>query len=946
MESNNPYLLTNCITLNLLNLISCMKPFYLLLPLCLLLACESAQENQRWIAQAPADSAYCQVNIAGQTITPNGRILTPYGKTVRTAPHPYGLTLSPDGQVAVTANSGTGPFSISVIRNLAGESPTIQQIPEGPKNDEGILESVFMGLAITPDNQFVYVAGGQANQIFKIDLTTGQKVDAIDCNQGNGGRDYSHGYIGDLVLSKDGQYLYAVDQIGFRIMVIETATKRIIQNVPTGRYPFGVCLSPDEQQVFVANVGVFEYKAILGTTPDNMQEQALDYPAFGYNTPEMKEGVEIDGKVVPGLGDPNVPESFSVWAFDREGDSLQVRAKVKTGFLVGEMVEGIPAVGGASPNSVVATDRYVFVSNGNNDCVSVIDLEKDTVIKNIPLVLDARMSRFRGGIPFGVALSPDQERLYVAASGFNAVAVIDVPKLEVMGYIPVGWFPSKVAVTPDGKQLIVANAKGYGSGPNGGSTFTMGPEGSNIGKLMKGSVSIIDIPDDASLKRLTQQVVANNYTFNKPDASQFAWRANNPIPLYPQAKESPIKYIVFISKENRTYDEVFGQLEKGKGEAALARYGRNASFSNDAETARVENCDIMVNHLALAKRFAISDNFYVDSDHSADGHRWLVNTYPNEWCETGVSASYGGKRSMRMDSKAPGNFAFVGASGAYYPEDYNEHGSIWDHFERNNISFFNFGFGTEMAGTLADSTMKYTGVKYMVNFPMPGPLYDRSSRQYPTYNMAIPDQFRVDQFLTEWEEKGWDDGKSLPQVLTILLPNDHGAGDRPWAGYPFRESYMMDNDLALGRLVEFFSQTPYWPEMAIFVTEDDSQNGVDHVDAHRSLLMLISPWAKRDHVSHQHLSFGSIFKTFWNILGIPYLNQYDAGATDMADLFADTPDLSPYKAMPLDERAFDPQKVLDPFDEQFDWKAVIESPDLDDPAYLLKESEKADLARK
>jgi hypothetical protein len=287
----------------------------------------------------------------------------------------------------------------------------------------------------------------------------------------------------------------------------------------------------------------------------------------------------------------------------------------------------------------------------------------------------------------------------------------------------------------------------------------------------------------------------------------------------------------------------------------------------------------------------------------------------------------------------------VGSTGAIYPEDYNEHGSIWDHFDRNGIDFFNFGFGTELAGSLSDSSMKYTGVKYLVNFPLPGPLYDRSSRQYATYNMAIPDQFRADQFMREYEEK-WGEGKdSLPQVLTLLLPNDHGAGDRPQAGYPFRESYMMDNDLALGRIVEFLSQTPYWKEMVIVVTEDDSQNGVDHIDAHRSLLMVISPWAKKDYVGHQHYSFGSIFKTFWHILDLPYLNQYDAGATDLGDLFTDKPDFTPYQAYAVDPRAFDPQKVLDPFDEAFDWEAVVKSPDLDDPALLLKEAQEADQAR-
>ena len=912
-----------------------------LLYLCLLVLVACGQPAAGpWVITAPADTAYCRLDPAGTSIIPNGRRIRPWGRTLPLAPHPYGLTLSPDGQVAITANSGTRPFSISLIRDVLGPQPQVQQIPEGPLNDEDLLSAVFMGLAVSPDQQTVYAAGGEANVIYRFALADGAPLAPIPCGSGP----EAHGYIGDMVLSGDGRTLYAVDQIGFSLLIIDTEAGAVRQRVPVGRYPFGVCLSPDETRVYVANVGVFAYTPIPGLTPENAREKGLRYPAFGYNSPEMREGVVRDSLAVPGLGDPNAPESFSVWAVDLRADSARVVKKIKTGILVGEMVEGIPAVGGASPNSLVATATHVYVSNGNNDCISVIDLAQDTVVENIALQPDPRLGHWRGVIPFGLALDPAGERLFVAEAGLNAVGVIDLQTRQVLGHIPVGWFPAKVAVSPDGRQLVVANAKGYGSGPNGGAAFDGGPGGSSyIGHLMRGSLTVLDIPEGTQLTQATAEVLANNFTFTP--ARQVKQPAGHPLPRYSGERPSPIEYIVFISKENRTYDEVFGQLEKGRGDPSLARYGWGATFTNAAGQDTVVACDVMANHLALAQRFAIADNFYVDSDHSADGHRWLVNTYPNEWVETHVSAAYGGRRGMRSDSEAPGNWALVGASGAIYPEDYNEHGAIWDHLDRHQVSFFNFGFGTEMAGSLADSTMKYTGIRYLVNFPLPGPLYDRSSRQYPTYNMAIPDQFRVDQFLREWKEKGWDDGQSLPQVLTILLPNDHGAGDRPHAGYPYRESYMIDNDLALGRLVEFLSHSPYWDRMAIFVTEDDSQNGVDHVDAHRSLLMVISPWARRGHISHVHYSFGSIFKTFWDILGLPYLNHYDATATHLADLFGPTPDLEPFNALPPDLRAFDPQAVLDPFDEAFDWEAVVASPGLDDPAVLEREAAAADSAR-
>ncbi len=918
--------------------------FLLFLVVLFTISCGS-QNNKKWTVSAPAGKEITQINKQGETIIPNGRIVTPLGKTYTVAPHPYGLTLSPDGSVAVTANSGTRPFSITLLRNVTSDEPDIQQVPPGVENDNGTLAAVFMGLAITPDNKTVYVAGGQENRIFMFDVATGESKGQIECSYKDKAVDFTHGYIGDMVLSHDGSTLYAVDQINFRLLVIDTQTQKIKYNVPTGRYPFGITLSPDGKHAWVANVGMFEYKYISSVDPKNMQGTALHYPPFAYNTKEARDGIDTDSVKVPGLGDPNVPESFSVWKVDLEQTPPKVTAKVKTGILVGEMVEDFPAVGGASPNSVVATERYIFVSNGNNDCISVIDTQQDTVVQNISLSVDKRLGQLRGVIPFGLALSPDNKRLYVAESGINAVGVLDIEKMKVLGHIPAGWFPSKIRVSKDGKKLIVANAKGFGSGPNGGPAFDPGPEGSNIGRLMKGTVTIMDIPADGELKSLTQKVVENNFNFEQVTEKAVQNRGDNPIPLFPGQKESPIKHIVFVSKENRTYDEVFGQVENGNGEPSLARYGAGVNFKSDDKKRSVENATVMRNHLELAKRFAISDNFYCDSDHSADGHRWLVNTYPNEWVETSVSASYGGGRRMRQGSAAPGNLAFVGATGAIYPEDYNEAGSIWDHLERNKIDFFNFGFGLELAPSYGENVFKYTGVRYVVNYPVPAPIYDKSSKIYATYNTGIPDQFRIDMFLKEFNDRWMGEGKTMPSVITIMVPNDHGSGERPKDGYPFRESYMVDNDLAVGRMIEFLSHTPYWKNMAIVITEDDSQGGVDHIDAHRSLLMVISPWVKKNYVSHVHYSFGSIFKTFWHILGLPYLNQYDAGASDMSDFFTNEPDFNPYNALAPDMRIFDPQKALDPFDENFNWKAVADSPILDHPADMLENSIKEDKIR-
>jgi YVTN family beta-propeller protein len=909
---------------------------FFILFLFLLPQCRNEQKNDLVILSAPAGSLYTSINKDGTTVLPNGRLLTPSGKNYVIAPHPFGLALSGNGEIAVTANSGISPLSISIIRNLTS-APEIQQIPPGFASDAGVLESVFMGLAISPDNKKVYVAGGQENRIFVFDLISGNKIDSIDCDIEAAGVKTPDGYIGDMTLTADGYYLFAVDQTNFRLVIVDTRKGQVIKSVPVGRYPFGVALSRDEKKVYVANVGMFEYRKIGKIEETSDYKNALAFPAFAYNTKEMRNGIITDSIVIPGLGDPNSDKAFSVWAVSIENiEDPKVVAKIKTGNLVGQMVEGIPAVGGSSPNSLVASSDWLFASNGNNDNITVIDIKTDSIVNEIYLKPDAALKHFRGIIPFGLALSPDEKHLFVAESGINAIGVIDLPSFKVAGHIPVGWFPSKLKITPDGINIVVTNAKGYGSGPNGGKNFKEGGEGSYIGNLMKGSVSIIEIPSEKDLKKMTAIVLKNNFLKQKA-SDLLKSRIDNPVPLYGGQKESAIKHIVFISKENRTYDEIFGQIKNSEGDASIARYGHNVSFSNRAKTIRVDNATIMANHLKLAGQFAMADNFYVDSDVSADGHRWLVNTYPNEWVETCTPASYGGNREYNPASKAPGSLAMNGSAGAIYPEDYNESGSMWDHLERNKTDFFNFGFSVMFEPAFYDDSYKYTGIKQFANYPVPTPIFTRTSRQYATYNMAIPDQYRVSQFIKEFGDKWMGKDTPMPQMLTVIIPNDHGANERPEAGYPFRESYMVDNDLAVGRLVEYLSHTTYWKNMAIVITEDDAQNGIDHIDAHRSILMVISPYAKKNYVGKVHYSFGSIFKTFWNILGLPYLNQYDAGATDLSDMFTGVPDFTPFTALPPDLRIFDPQKALTPLDEKFDWNSLEKSPALDDPKEMVKD---------
>jgi len=226
---------------------------------------------------------------------------------------------------------------------------------------------------------------------------------------------------------------------------------------------------------------------------------------------------------------------------------------------------------------------------------------------------------------------------------------------------------------------------------------------------------------------------------------------------------------------------------------------------------------------------------------------------------------------------------------------------------------------------------KETGIRMSVSFPLPQALFARTSRVYPTFNMAIPDQYRVDMFEQELRDR-WESGKEpFPRVLTMVLPQDHLTEEHPEQGYPFRESYMGDNDLALGRVMQRLSHSRWWPEMLVVVTEDDPQGGRDHVDAHRSILMLAGPHVRRGYVSKTLSSFGSVMRVIFTVLGIPPLNQFDAAASLPDDMFAAVPDLSPYTALPPDPRLFDPDTALKPFQRAFDWKALAASPTMDDP---------------
>ncbi len=855
---------------------------------------------------APAGDRPAEINPNGATVLPSGRLITPAGVQVTVEPHPFGQALSPDGKTLVTANIGSWPFSLSVIRNLDSKHPTVDRIPRvAPLKDSGIESStVNLGLAIANDNRTAYVSEGDSGRIDAYDLKLGQKSMVMAMDGEFNGKLYRASFSGALALSPDGTFLDALDTAHNELVVFDTRTGGLRRRVAVGRMPFEIAVSAKGDRIYVSNIGTYRYSIIPGFSAERAADTGLEFPPFAAGSLESEVGGTSKGKMIPGLGDPNALESNSVFVFETMKGAPTVTARVRTGAAF-----SAHSVGGGSGIAVGKT--RVYVGNAAEDRVTVLNSANAGILSTIQLH-PAPVAGLRGVLPLGLALSPDESRLYVACAGINAVAVVDTRRNAALGYIPTGWFPARVVVGNHGHTLYVANTKGFGAGPNGGARYLPSLSGHFIGDITPGTVSIIRVPTAAELAKMTAQVLRNNgFESAGPPAKR---SPRFPIPTN-GAPSQLIHHVVLIVKEGRSYDEVFGDLRtmqglEVNGDPTLARWGVNADVRGEGQP-DLYHVQVTPNHHALAERFGLSDNYYVDSDVALDGHRWIVDSYPTEWVETMWPQVYGAHPKQIYDNDAPGRLMLAGGP-ALLPEDYLEAGSLWDLLARHKQSFRNYGEG--LSGE-DDAGYKPTGLRLGVNFPLPAALLANTCRTYPKSNTFIPDQYRFEQFKKDFDDRYVRGLQPLPQFMVIALPNDRTAVPRPGDGYAYRASYVADNDLALGKIIELLSHTKSWPDMAVFVTEASDEDGRDHVDAHRSVLLVVSPYSRRG-VSHVHTDTMSIFKTAERILGLPPLNQYDAAATDLSDSFTDIPDVTPYVAQPSDTSVFDPDKARDPLDAQ------------------------------
>jgi len=862
------------------------------------------------ILQVPGSDQYCAIEVNGVSVLPSGRYVTPVGEFLRITHDPYGMAISPNGEKAITLHNG-----VFTIINLHTLSAT--RVPSYDKKLASPLSNgSFLGVAFSEDSRKAYLSGGDTGAVIIYDTDNLVKLDSISLNGIIGGIDYQDSFTSDLQISDD--ELLVLDRGNFRLVRIDLNTMKLKACTVVGRQPFGLALSPDKKQAFVANVGVYVYPLIDGATPENYDSLMISRHPYGDNTKESIEGTTVEGRSIPGLGSPLHPDAMSVFTVDLSTN--KVVSKFKTGHQIGQTVDDAEVVGGASPNSIAVGKQYAYVTNATNDNISIIDHQSQRIVGHIPILVDERIDKYRGLLPFGITMSKDEQTLYVALLGFNAVAVVDVPSRKTVGLIPSGWGPTRVELSADEQEIYIISCRGLGAGPNGGRDFVEPPQGDYIGDIQLGSFQKVKMPTKQELAELTKKCIDNTFV-----ESVITDDTSNPLPPLPGLRESPIKYVVYITKENRTYDEVFGQLEGGRGDSTLARYGVNVEYTLPEEIrGDFENLRISPNHHKAAKQFAYSDNYYCDSDASVHGHHWLVGVIPNEWVEANASTS----KTAMLFSDAPGR-RFPKTIGSVDPEDYAEIGGLWEALERQEVEFYNFGQANESGHQREEWYDTNTGAAHGVMVPMQNALFKRTSRNYAGYNMNIPDQYRMDQFESEFTKKWIEGDEEMPRLITMMIPNDHGARVRPQDGYPYSQSFMVDNDLAVGRTLHFLSRTKYWKEMLVIITEDDPQGGVDHLDAHRSILMMAGPYVKKGYVSHTHANFGSILKTIYNILNVPYVNQFDITASLLNDFFTSEPDFTPYTLERHDSRVFDAELSMKKYNKTIDWRKIEQGPPMD-----------------
>ncbi|UCH35555.1 MAG: beta-propeller fold lactonase family protein [Armatimonadota bacterium] len=776
----------------------------------------------------------------GRIVVPTNQVLDPAGFQVEFPGRPTDLALSPDGSLLAALNSN----ALVLIR--VSDRAIMQTLPV-PKGGH-----TFVGIVWAADGGAIFTSGTQgAVHRVVIEERVARFGEPIVL-PGPGGQ--GNPLPGGLALSQDGATLYVCLNRNNTLGVVDAASGELMAEIPVGVAPYGVVAAGDA--AYVTNWG--------GRHPVEG-----DATAASSGTPivvDPSTGIAASGMV-------------SVVDLAQQTEVAQIEV-------------GLHPCGLALNREA----SRLFVANANSDTVSVVDTASRKVVETID-VAPAEVLPF-GSAPNAVALSPDGRTLYVANGGNNAIAVVRLgavaggPDAEetsrVEGFIPTGWYPGSVRLSADGKTVFVANVKGVGSlnAPTGRARHLErvrqyhGLEKDAVSKPSEyvlrqvydalGSVSVIPAPDAARLEAYTKRVADNNRLAFAVRGLRPGRPSRKPVPVPLHVGEKSVfEHVIDIIKENRTYDQILGDMPEGNGDPALVHFGE----------------EVTPNHHRLAREFVLLDNFYCSGVNSADGHQWTDEAYVTDYLEK----SFGGfERS----------YPYWGGD----PLAYASSGFLWDNALRHGKTLRDYGefvraeidpSGASWADIYADYVNGTNEVKIRAR-PGVETLEPYLCPTYVGFPGKVQDVYRAREFIKELRQ--FEASGELPNLIMMLLPNDHTVGTRP--GYPTPRATVADNDLALGQIVEAVSHSVFWPKTCIFVVEDDPQAGLDHVDGHRTVAFVISPYTKRGAVDSTNYNQTGMVRTIELILGLPPMNQFDLSATPMASCFTDTADLKPYTAVP------------------------------------------------
>jgi len=706
---------------------------------------------------------------------------------------PNGWNLTPVGR-----SMPLGDLPLNMVLSKSGKMLAVTNNGQGVQSiqlidpqKELLLDSVVIakswyGLAFSADEKFLYAAGGHDNWILKYAILNKKLViqDSI--------------VLGKRWPNKIGPSGIALDDAANKLYVV----------------------SRDSKSLYLVDL-------------NNKTQQQY----------------QLDGEAYACVLSPDKKELYiSCWGCDKFYVFDTEKKNILTSINVGD-----------NPNEICLNKKgnWAYVANSNDNSVSIIDLKNRKVVEtlNAALYPDAP----NGSTTNGLALSADEKTIYIANADNNCLSVFDVSKpgsSKSKGFIPVGWYPTNVKVL--GKKILVSNGKGfssmanpYGPSPYVGKQEVVYQQGDPnkpvgvqyIAGLFKGTLSIIETPTEAQLALYSQQVYKNT-RYKKEQETVAVGEEGNPIPRKIGAI-SPIKHVFYVIKENRTYDQVLGDMKEGNGDPSLVLFGEK----------------VTPNLHALAREFVLLDNFYVDGEVSADGHNWSMGAYATDFLEKNWVSSYGG-RGGSYD--AEGNRAVANNKGGF----------IWDHCKKAGVSFRTYG-------EFADDGK--------ANIPV---LKGHFAPKYTGYTLNVRDTTRFFQWKQEFDSLIAIN--QVPQFNSVRFGNDHTEGMRKGRPTPF--AHVADNDLAVGLFIEYLSKSPIWNETAVFILEDDAQNGADHVDAHRSPAFVAGGFVKRGFVDHTMYSTSSMLRTMELILGIPPMSQYDASATPMWNCFTNKPNATGFTA--------------------------------------------------